>query len=393
MPPPILADKAFVRATITNFFFFFSLNCFILLPLYIEGIGGTEVEIGIVMGVYNAVGILCQPLVGPLVDAFGRRRFMLIGAGLVTLAALLATAAPSIPMLAFVRALQGVGFSAFFVANYSYVLDLTPPSRRGWALGIYGVAGLVATAVAPLIGEGMVRRMGFRPLFFLATAMAIVAAGYVWSLPRGRPGGPLPLAGSLWERGGLDELRHRHMAVTLFFGLGAGTIFVFLPTFADSLGVETLSLFYTAFAVAAIGVRVFGGRLIDSHGRRAVIVPSMFVYTGATALLAVLGFLVSRTSLTPVVPVLFVAGLMSGGAHGLLYPGLAALVTDHAPETRRGVIVAMFSAVFLVGQTAGSFAFGYITHAIGYAFMWTMLASLFLLGTALSVSLTERRAT
>ena len=89
----------------------------------------------------------------------------------------------------------------------------------------------------------------------------------------------------------------------------------------------------------------------------------------------------------------FVAGLMAGGAHGLLYPGLAALVTDTAAETRRGVIVAMFSAVFLVGQTAGSFAFGYITHAIGYAFMWTMLASLFLLGTALSMSLTERRAT
>jgi len=390
--PPILADKAFVRATITNFFFFFSLNCFILLPLYIEGIGGTEIEIGVVMGVYNAVGILCQPLVGPLVDAFGRRPFMLVGAGLVTVAALLATAAPSIPMLAFVRGLQGVGFSAFFVANYSYVLDRTPPARRGWALGIYGVAGLVATAVAPLIGEGMVRRMGFRPLFFLATTMAVVAAGYVWSLPRGRPGSPLPVAGSLWERGGLDELRHRHMAVTLFFGLGAGTIFVFLPTFADSLGVETLALFYTAFAVAAIGVRVFGGRLIDTHGRRAVIVPSMFVQTGATALLALLGFLVSRTSLTPVVPVLFVAGLMSGSAHGLLYPGLAALVTDHAPETRRGVIVAMFSAVFLVGQTVGSFAFGYITHAIGYAFMWTMLASLLLLGAALSMSLTDRRA-
>jgi len=390
---PILADKAFVRATITNFFFFFSLNCFILLPLYIEGIGGTEIEIGVVMGVYNAVGILCQPLVGPLVDAFGRRPFMLVGAGLVTVAALLATAAPSIPVLAIVRGLQGIGFSAFFVANYSYVLDLTPPERRGWALGIYGVAGLVATAVAPLIGEAIVRKLGFRPLFGLAAALALVAAGFVWRLPGGRPGGPPPLAGSFWERGGLDELRHRHMAVTLFFGLGTGTIFVFLPTFADSLGVETLSLFYTAFAVAAIGVRVFGGRLIDTHGRRAVIVPSMFVYTGATALLALLGFGVSRSSLTPVVPVLFVAGLMAGGAHGLLYPGLAALVTDTALETRRGVIVAMFSAVFLVGQTAGSFAFGYITHAIGYAFMWTMLASLFLLGTALSMSLTERRAT
>jgi uncharacterized protein involved in response to NO len=42
----------------------------------------------------------------------------------------------------------------------------------------------VATAIAPLVGEAVVRRMGFRPLFILATAMAIVAAGYVWSLPR-----------------------------------------------------------------------------------------------------------------------------------------------------------------------------------------------------------------
>src|SRR4029450_7920878 len=140
-----------------------------------------------------------------------------------------------------------------------------------------------------------IRRMGFRPLFFMAAAMAVVAAGYVWSLPSGRPGGPLPVARSLWERGGLDELRHRHMTVTLFFGLGAGTIFVFLPTFADSLGVTTLSLFYTAFAVAAIGVRVFGGRLIDTHGRRAVIIPSMFVQTGAGGLLALPGFGVSST--------------------------------------------------------------------------------------------------
>jgi predicted MFS family arabinose efflux permease len=82
---------------------------------------------------------------------------------------------------------------------------------------------------------------------------------------------------------------------------------------------------------------------------------------------------------------------MSGGAHGLLYPGLATLVTDHASEARRGVVIAMFSAVFLVGQTVGSFAFGYITHVIGYAFMWTMLASFLLLGAALSMSLTDRR--
>ena len=48
------------------------------------------------------------------------------------------------------QGIQGIGFSAFFVANFSYVIDLVPPARRGWALGIYGVSGLASTALAPL---------------------------------------------------------------------------------------------------------------------------------------------------------------------------------------------------------------------------------------------------
>ena len=47
----ILANRAFLRATLTNFFFFSSQNGYVLLPLYIKQLGGTEVEIGLVMGV------------------------------------------------------------------------------------------------------------------------------------------------------------------------------------------------------------------------------------------------------------------------------------------------------------------------------------------------------
>src|SRR5205807_10343515 len=244
------------------------------------------------------------------------------------------------------------------VSNYSFVIDLVPPARRGWALGIYGVAGLTATAIAPLLGEWVIRRLGFRALFTMAAAVAAVAGWIVLGLRERGRATPRPVQGFLWERGALGEVFRLSMGVTLFFGLGAGTIFVFLPTFAERLGVQTLALFYTAYSLSAIAVRVFGGRLSDVHGRRAVIVPSMFAQAGATALLATVAFLVSRTSATPVVPVLFLTGLLAGGAHGFLYPGLAALVTDHTPETRRGVVVGIFSAVFLAGQTTGAFVFG-----------------------------------
>jgi MFS family permease len=385
--PPILADNPFLRATLTNFFFFFSMNAFLLLPLYITSLGGSVVDIGLVMGLYNMVGIVCQPLVGPWVDAIGRRPFMLTGVALALSAAILAAVAPAIGVLALVRVLQGLGFSCFFVANYSYVIDLVEPSRRGWALGIYGVAGLVGTAVAPVLGEWTIRTFGFRPLFAGSAVMMAVAGVVVWRLRERHREPALPVRGFIWERGGLAEVFQLSMAITLFFGLGAGTMFVFLPTFAEHVGVSTLSLFYTAFSLSAIAVRVFGGRLSDVHGRRAVIVPSMFAHAVATALLATIGFLVTRRSTTPVVPVLFLAGLLQGGAHGFLYPGLAALVTDRTPETRRGVVVGIFSAVFLTGQTAGAFVFGYVTQAIGYAFMWTLLTWLLFLGGSLALKL------
>jgi MFS family permease len=378
-----------MRATVTSFFFFASLNGFVLLPLHIHALGGTEVEIGVVMGFYSAAGIVCQPLVGPWVDALGRRPFMILGVALVLVSTVLALVASSIPWFAVVRALQGVGFSVFFVANFSYVIDLVPPERRGWALGIFGVAGLISTAVAPLIGEWVVRWAGFRALFALCAVLAGAAVAVVWGVQEQRRDVGQPPRGAGWARSGLEELWRLHMVVTLFFGLGTGTLFAFLPTFAESLGVRTLALFYTAYAGAAMAVRIFGGRLIDSRGRRAVVVPSMFVQAGAVGLLAALGYLARHP-----VPMLFplsMAGLLAGGAHGFMYPGLAALATDHAPESRRASVVGVFSAVFLVGNAGGAFCFGYIAHRLGYAVMWSIVAALLTVGALFSVRLDEGR--
>lgn len=384
---PILAQHTFLRATVTNFLFFMSLNAFVLLPLHIHRLGGTEVEIGLVMGLYSATGIVCQPLVGPWADVLGRRPFMRVGVSLVVGGGLLATVANAIPWFAAVRLLQGVGFAVFFVGAFSYVVDLVPESRRGWALGIYGVSGLAATAVSPLGGEWIVRWLGFRALFVVSAAFAVAAAALVWNVvERPRATGQPPRSAE-WVFVRPHELRHWHMVVTAFFGLGAGTIFAFLPTFAEGLGVRTLGLFYTAYAAAAMGVRIFAGRLIDTRGRRAVVVPSMFAQMAAGALLAAVGFLVSRTSHVPVVPFLFLVGALSGGAHGFLYPGLAALVTDQTPPARRGAVIGVFSAVFLAGNAAGAFAFGYVAHGLGYGPMWAVLTGLLLIGAALSLRL------
>ena len=159
-----MVSGPFARAMLTAFFFFGSLNGFVLLPLYIHQLGGTEASIGMVQGLYSATGIICQPLVGAWIDRLGRRTFMLLGASILTVATAAFIVTSSIPGLAVLRALHGVAFSAFFVANYLYVVDLVPPERRGWALGIFGLSGLISTSLAPLFGEFLVRHWGFTRL-------------------------------------------------------------------------------------------------------------------------------------------------------------------------------------------------------------------------------------
>jgi MFS family permease len=387
--PPIVNYSLLAQTTLTNFFFFAGVNCFLLLPVYIQGLGGTEIAIGIVMGLYSAAGIVCQPLIGAWVDAFGRRPFLLVGIGAVLATTLVAAVTRSIVLLGVVRVVQGIGFSAFFVANYTLVLELVPPERRGWALGLYGVSGLMATALAPLVGEWIANTGGFRALFLFGAALEAAALALAWRSPR-QPQRLTSLSAGLDTiRESRHEVLRLHMVVAFFFGLGTGALFTFMPTFGESLGVSTPGLFYTGYAGAAMLVRVAAGGLIDTRGRRAVIVPCMLVQALTTALLALLGLGIGRGGDLPVLPFLFLAGVLAGGAHGFLYPGLAALVTDVTPARRRGAVVGVFSAAVLSGNAVGAFAFGYIAHWLGYPQMWVVLTLVLALGYAMSAKLEE----
>jgi MFS family permease len=383
----LLSHGPFARVMVTNFFFFGALSCFLLLPLYIQRLGGDEADIGLVQSLYSAVGIVCQPVVGALIDYLGRRFFMRLGTLILVGSCALYLVSGPLPLLGVLRALQGVAFSAFFVSNYVHVVEMVPPERRGWALGIFGLSGLVSTAVAPLLGELVIRRFGFPAFFVGATVAAAVSAIACWRIHDVRPAALGARPGLHAIREGLLEVRHLHMLLGLFFGLGTGTIFTFLPTFGEDLGIASVGLFYTAYAGAAMLVRVAGGALIDLRGRRAVIIPCLFVQAAASGIIALVALLFRPELALPVLPFLFLSGFLAGGAHGFLYPAMSALLMDVTPERRRGSAVGLFSSVILVGSTVGAVAFGYVAQGLGYGAMWTALALVLTVGSLLSVRL------
>ncbi|MDE2180497.1 MAG: MFS transporter [candidate division NC10 bacterium] len=361
-----IASFNFFVASLSNFFFFASLNAFSLLPLYIKTLGGTESQIGWVMGSYSLTAILGQPLAGALVDRFGRKRFLLLGSAAGMLAAIgFALSTQLDARFVFFRIMQGIAYSTFYIANLTLVSEMVPSSRRGEAVGLFGISGLITIALSPAIGEQVIHHAGYSTFFF--TAAIAAAACLLTSLALRNP--------SSTSRGtvssGLAFLIPSArilppMLLALVFGLASGAVFVFLPTYATQAGLSRIGGFYVAYSVAAIGIRLACGRLSDRWGRQRVILPALLLMGSGTLGLI---WLVSPVGL-------LVVGTLTGMAHGLLFPALSAYTIDLTDSEGRGRSLGAFSTAMLLGHALASFTFGMIAERFGYRLIYILASAI-----------------
>ncbi len=359
----------FFIAFLANFFFFCSVNAFSLLPLYIKTLGGTVAQIGGIMGTYGLTAILAQPLAGALSDRFGRKQFLLLGASLGVFSSVGFAYSAQLDFRFFLfRVVQGIGYSSFYIANLTLIADMVPASRRGEAVGLFGISGLITIALSPALGEQLIRVAGF-PAFFQAAAAAAAAAllaSLAFQAPRASHAASAPLSVSaLVPSVGIMP----PILLALVFGLVSGAVFVFLPTYARQVGIQRIGAFYIAYSAGAVGIRLACGRLSDRLGRRRVILPALLLMASGSLGLVWLS--------APAV--LLVVGTLTGTAHGLLHPALSASVIDLSEAEERGRALSAFSTAILFGSAVGSFVFGVMAEWLGYR-------SIFLTASAIVVA-------
>ncbi len=111
-----------------------------------------------------SIGI-STPLAGFLADRFGMKRVYLAGLALFVLGSLLCGLSPSLWILVAARALQGLGGGVTLPLGVALLLTAFPPKEQGLALGIFGVAALVAPALGPILGGWLVDQNAWRLIF------------------------------------------------------------------------------------------------------------------------------------------------------------------------------------------------------------------------------------
>lgn len=232
--------------------------------------------------------------VGRLGDIIGRRRLLLAGIGLFSVASVLCSLAPTLWLLVAARALQGLGAASMMAIAMALISEAVPKEKTGSAMGLLGTMSAIGTALGPTLGGVLIAGLGW-PAIFLVN---------------------VPLGGLAWF------LAHRYLPLDRLVPKADRARF-------DTLGTLLLALTLAAYALAMtlgrghfsarnlallLGAVIGGGLFVRAQARSAspLIRLALFKNPAVSA-----GFVMSSLVTTVVMATLVVGPFYLAGALGL----------------------------------------------------------------------------
>lgn len=187
-----------------------------------------------------ALGI-STPLAGFLANRFGEKKIYLGGLALFAAGSLLCGFSNSLSLLIAARAVQGIGGGIAMPLGTALLLQAFPPEEQGTALGVFGIAALVAPAIGPILGGWLVDQNLWRVIFFINPPIGLLGVALGIYFLREQEGENKPVL----DLGGV---------ITEIIGFGA---ILYAASIAASQGwTAFITVFW--FVVGIVGLIVFG---------------------------------------------------------------------------------------------------------------------------------------
>ena len=174
---------------LVNFGYFLSLGIMNpVLPRFIAGpLGGSNLAVGVGVGSFTIVSLLLRPWSGRFGDRKGRKLGIVGGAFSHTIGTLGMTISTSLAHVVGFRMLTGIAEAFLFVGASTAAQDLAPDDRRAEAASIFSLSLFSALAIGPAIGETILDRYGYDPVWLAAAAVVGLGTLVALTLPDTRP--------------------------------------------------------------------------------------------------------------------------------------------------------------------------------------------------------------
>lgn len=349
-------------------------------------LGADKLAMQQTISVYLVAYALMSIVHGPLSDAIGRRRVILGGLAVFTLASVGCALSTSLPMLLMFRALQGLSAGVGLIVGRAVIRDVLHGDDAQRLMSQVSMIFGIAPAIAPIIGGWILGWSRWPAIFWFLVLFSLVLFVAVWrGLPETHPPwARLPLQARPLLRGYLAVFvnpRFQRLAAAGAFNFGA--LFLYIAS-APAFVLDILQLNARQFAwffVPTIGGMMLGAFVSGRAAGRisgARLANLGFVCCGV-AMAANVSYSLLVT--TPALPWAVLPMMLNAFGIALVFPILTLAILDMYPRQRGSASsLQAFTGLVLHSLIAGVISpllSGYALWLAGGAALFALLGWLF----------------
>jgi Arabinose efflux permease len=360
----MVKDKLFTQSYFcilaANFLLYFGFYLLLpVLPFYlVEVFHSSNAMVGIVLSSYTVAALCIRPFSGFIIDTIARKPLYLLAYFLFTAVFAGYLLAGALTLFTMLRVIHGIAFGTVTVGGNTLVIDITPSSRRGEAIGYYGLMNNMAMSIGPMVGLFLHDMYSFQVIFICALvscALGFIMATIVKAPPKiPVKSEPISLDRFILLKGlpaGLD---------LLLLSIPYGITTSYIAMYAKQMGVTgSTGYFFTLMAVGMAISRLFSGKLVDKGKITEVISTGMILVLISFSALALNAQLTSYSN-TLGSGLFFSTALFLGIGFGIMFPAFNTLFVNLAPNSKRGTANSTYLTSWDVGIGIGVLAGGYI---------------------------------
>lgn len=245
-----------------------------LFPVFVDKLGLSLTEVGIIAGMMRLLAFIIQPTVGYFADRYQTRAFMLIGLALPIVFIPLSGLSPNFWVLLFFVALGSIG-SSMFHPSVTGMVPLYAGSKAGFSMSVFNTGGTLAFGLGPLFITWYVASFGLEAMPWTMLAGLAVLIYLYRVIPR-------PQSEGMRRNGFIDALKESLGAawkivaliwlVMLLRAITGQAFLTFMPVLyvQEGFSVVSAGAIYAIFTVSGTISGLLAGHISDRIGFKPV---------------------------------------------------------------------------------------------------------------------------
>jgi len=356
------------RLQIILVMFFMSLIMSVQAPLftpYAALLGASSVLIGIMLSLSQLASLSGNIIAGPLIDRFGKKRFIIIPMILAGGVFILHSMATNSTTLLLLRMINGFVLAFLIPAALALLSSYAENSvQQGKNMAIYGMMVTISSIVAPAIGGKLGALIGYENTYFIIGITILIIALYTMIFVKDQT--VLVKNKQSYQSYSLTQvLATPRFPLVLAIGFAMmfihGIIIYEVPylTVEKGLSPATTGLLFSFFAIGTLfALSLFFIHRFDPFKR---------------LLFGLLGMSLSMYAIIYEIFIFSALITMLGFFFGIIMPAMATVVSNIIPKEGHGRAFGLMSAFYSLGMIISTFTTGVIRDVISPYYIGAVL--------------------